>query len=232
MKSVVLSWPPLSRSRRASDKEQAEVVRAQAEEEWSSKDAEKQGEIRDLEGRVSEAERARGATEEKLRTVSATAVRIVYLSKGLTVLYTYYGACFTPSAVCAMVEIAFVAPLVCWSVGVVSRPDAPRSASSNASCFAIFYVNRARLVDFPRLLFPKGPSRTFICAFSSWRSFCRGCDTAVCTWLCSFPQLSSEAGLAREKVEQLTEELYDAKDELKRSDSRAKELERRQSEGR
>lgn len=45
-------------------------------------------------------------------------------------------------------------------------------------------------------------------------------------------QVSSEACLARERVDQLLEELEDAKEGMQRSDSRAQELQRRNSEGR
>lgn len=44
--------------------------------------------------------------------------------------------------------------------------------------------------------------------------------------------MSSEASLARERVERLLEELEDARGEAHRSDSRASELQKRHSEGR
>lgn len=45
-------------------------------------------------------------------------------------------------------------------------------------------------------------------------------------------QVSSEASLARERAEQLEEELDEAKEGLRRSDSNTKELQKRQAEGR
>ncbi len=45
-------------------------------------------------------------------------------------------------------------------------------------------------------------------------------------------QVSSEASSARDRANQLMEELQDAKEGLARSESRAKELQMRQSEGR
>lgn len=45
-------------------------------------------------------------------------------------------------------------------------------------------------------------------------------------------QVSSEACLARERVDLVLEELEDAKEGMQRSDARAQELQRRHSEGR
>lgn len=47
-----------------------------------------------------------------------------------------------------------------------------------------------------------------------------------------FEQVSSEASLARGRVEELLEELDDAREDAQRSHSRASELQNRQSEGR
>lgn len=41
----------------------------QAEEEWRSKLEERDGQVEDLQGRLWEAERAHGVTEDKLKTV-------------------------------------------------------------------------------------------------------------------------------------------------------------------
>ena len=51
------------------DKDQAEAEREQAEEEWRSREAERDAQTEDLQARLGEAERAREATEEKLKEV-------------------------------------------------------------------------------------------------------------------------------------------------------------------
>lgn len=53
----------------------------QAEEEWGPKVAERDGQIEDLQGRLWEAERAQGATEDKLKTVR---IRTTYIRQDRT----------------------------------------------------------------------------------------------------------------------------------------------------